>query len=517
MRELVIPLRTSFKLAHLFLPRRRVAVQVALRHPWANNNTLLSAQGDFSAWSGHTGAPSLPHTSMRISKHILSAVTDVVNWEMGYGVGMDDDTALFDHTRYFHTDKCIMRRRIYKSLINVCANHADVDADVARKLAKWDITDASPTLLNTHFHSFSTKLNPHMRYVQFAMLFNALVTDRRYNPIRNNLGGGSVIDACYVCGDGEDSVLHLYGEGCLSVCAARVRFGLAIGSDLTPANYQADSTLQFSLLAFPFVGPPLTHAIVCFNWAVWQSSRVYFKTLGYPPARADAAARICEMATNAWLGVAEPGWHRAAGTLPTAAFLRSAPRPAHERNPFGSAGQRTPQQRANCTAYAAALLAGCGSSAAVAFTDGAASPNPGPCGAGASISLCGKHQVDLAQPIGTGTNNNGELWAIGMVAKYLTDHSALLVGCCALFILSDSKLIVDAINGDIKYRSEPELLAYVQGQLARVASYIPYSIQWTPGHCGSAGNNAADALAGAGAGLNGPAGPRSFHDLLPPG
>ena len=102
-----------------------------------------------------------------------------------------------------------------------------------------------------------------------------------------------------------------------------------------------------------------------------------------------------------------------------------------------------------------------------------------------------------------------------MVAKYLADRPAHLLSCCALFIFSDSKLIVEALSGEINYRREPELLAYVQGQLARVASLIPYSVQWTPGHCGSAGNDAADALAGAGVGLNGPAGPHSLKDLLP--
>jgi ribonuclease HI len=516
LRDLVIPLRTSYKLAHLFLPRRRVAVQVALRHPWAHNNALLSAQGDFAAWSGRTGAPSLPHTSMRIRTHILTAVCDVVNWEMGYGVGMDDDDAVFDHHRYTHTDPRMMRRRIYNSMINVCANHADVDADVARKLDKWELIDATPAQLNTHFHAFSPKLNAHIRYVQFAMLFNALLTDRRYSPVRAQLGGGVLIDVCYICGDGEDAVKHLYGEGCLVVCDARRRFGLAIGSDFSPGTLQASCVLQVSLLAFPFVGPPLTHAVACFNWAVWHSSRTYFKTLGHTPASDGAAARICEMASNAWLEVAEPGWHRPAGSLPQAAYLRAAPRPAHQRNAFGSAGKRTPQQRANCAAYAAALLSSCGTHAAIAFTDGAAAPNPGPCGAGATISLCGKHQADLAQPIGQGTNNNGELWAIGMVATYLADRPALLEGCCALFLLSDSKLIVEAINGEINYTSEPKLLVYVLSQLARVTAIIPYSVQWTPGHCGSAGNNAADALAGAGAARNGPAGPSSFRDLLPP-
>ena len=58
----------------------------------------------------------------------------------------------------------------------------------------------------------------------------------------------------------------------------------------------------------------------------------------------------------------------------------------------------------------------------VAYTDGAAQGNPGPAGAGAIITYPGwgpgassRHTEELAVGVGTGTNNFGELWAIGMV------------------------------------------------------------------------------------------------------
>ena len=516
LRELVIPLRTSFKLCHLFLPPRRCAVQVALRHPWATNNSLLAAKGDFAAWSGRSGAPCLPHTSMLITNHVLAAVTDVVNWELGYGVGLDIDDAVFDHTPFMHDEPRLVRQHIYRSLINICANHADVNADLVRKLEKWELCHASPMQLNAHFASLLGKLNPHIRYVQFALLFNALITDRRYRPVRVQLGESALIDACYVCGSAEDAVIHLYGEGCVAVCEARRRYGKNLGFKLDPADLAASSTLQVSMLAIPFVGPALTHALVCFNWAVWHESRTFFKTLGYTPSLDSAASRICESASNAWLTVAKPEWHRPSGLLPAAALLRAAPRPAHESNAFGSAGKRSTEQLANCRAYSAALLASCATSATVVFTDGSASPNPGPCGAGATISQRGKHLVDLSMSLGHGTNNIGELWAIGMVATYLADRPSLVKSSCAVVILSDSKLIVDAVNGDINYRSDPVLLNHVLEQLARLAQYIPYTVQWTPGHCDSDGNDAADILANSGSAGNSPAGPTSYMTLLQP-
>ena len=53
------------------------------------------------------------------------------------------------------------------------------------------------------------------------------------------------------------------------------------------------------------------------------------------------------------------------------------------------------------------------------FTDGSASPNPGPSGAGAAVFLRkadGQAEViDLGVPLGWGTNNHAEIFAIGMV------------------------------------------------------------------------------------------------------
>jgi hypothetical protein len=54
----------------------------------------------------------------------------------------------------------------------------------------------------------------------------------------------------------------------------------------------------------------------------------------------------------------------------------------------------------------------------VAFTDGSANPNPGPCGAGACI-LGNTEKTTLVAALGQGTNNIGELWAIGMTINHV--------------------------------------------------------------------------------------------------
>ena len=53
-------------------------------------------------------------------------------------------------------------------------------------------------------------------------------------------------------------------------------------------------------------------------------------------------------------------------------------------------------------------------------TDGSASPNPGPCGAGVSIFLKDPDIVlDLGESLGHGTNNLAELYALGIAFSEL--------------------------------------------------------------------------------------------------
>ena len=55
--------------------------------------------------------------------------------------------------------------------------------------------------------------------------------------------------------------------------------------------------------------------------------------------------------------------------------------------------------------------------AAVYYTDGSASPNPGPCGAGFFRPEGPLAECSAATSLGRGTNNIGELYAMGMALK----------------------------------------------------------------------------------------------------
>ena len=81
--------------------------------------------------------------------------------------------------------------------------------------------------------------------------------------------------------------------------------------------------------------------------------------------------------------------------------------------------------------------------AIIAYTDGSAIGNPGPCGAGAYISLVRKHL-----PLVYGTNNIGEMFATGMVLQFITNEKVLSRAARRVrtFIFSDSKLTIDSLR-----------------------------------------------------------------------
>ena len=159
---------------------------------------------------------------------------------------------------------------------------------------------------------------------------------------------------------------------------------------------------------------------------------------------------------------------------------------------FGSAGKRTQAQAAMAAEAAADLVKSFSADAAICFTDGACKGNPGPCGAGAVVRLPDGQRLEAHRALGLGTNNVGELTAIGLAIDLLDEVGFDQTG--PVEILTDSKYSNGVLTQGWKAKANKELIASVKTKLSKRR----VRIHWIAGHVGIDDNERADALANQG-------------------
>lgn len=98
--------------------------------------------------------------------------------------------------------------------------------------------------------------------------------------------------------------------------------------------------------------------------------------------------------------------------------------------------------------------------------------------------------VERHRALGTGTNNIGELTAIGMALEVL-DESGVPPGDAAV-VFSDSQYARGVLTLGWKAKANVELIAGIRAQL-RARPGV--RLEWVAGHVGLAENERADALA----------------------
>lgn len=185
------------------------------------------------------------------------------------------------------------------------------------------------------------------------------------------------------------------------------------------------------------------------------------------------------------------------------------------------------------------------------YSDGGASPNPGPCGSG--VHICHYHYptegekptsfgrfivtdegyftqkeldaikpakrpklvvvdryVDIVRSLGDGTNNIGEMVAMDEFLAHAINHIQASAGkdCVKVHGISDSKLVIYGINEYLpgwlqrnwittsgKPVANREIWESIKANLDTVTSLTQFSCSWTLGHNDEFGNTRADILA----------------------
>jgi ribonuclease HI len=241
--------------------------------------------------------------------------------------------------------------------------------------------------------------------------------------------------------------------------------------------------LSASMLAFPAPGKALDEdkraravaAMATFNGVVWFERSYYFKMMSVAPPLEEATNWLADVAALDHLSSFGPKSARG----------------------LGSAGKRTASQKVAAVAFGAQLLANIRPHSLVAFTDGSANPNPGPSGAGAYIYHTATPSWDTERfaALGHGTNNLGELWAVGLAlqaahARILTnpDHTYE-----QFYIFTDSQFTRGILTLGWKSSGHSGLARALKQYIRDFP--IPVIVEWVPAHVGITHNERADELA----------------------
>jgi ribonuclease HI len=121
----------------------------------------------------------------------------------------------------------------------------------------------------------------------------------------------------------------------------------------------------------------------------------------------------------------------------------------------------------------------------IAYTDGACSGNPGPCGAGFIVVAPGGKILEGFDYLGIGTNNVGELTAVMRALEVLPEGESAIVH-------TDSKYAIGVLSQGWKAKANVEPIAKIK---KLVTTHPNARFVYVPGHAGVALNERADELA----------------------
>lgn len=429
-----------------------------LKDLWAFNVSLLASRSPLISTS--TNYHLLPAISLRSSKFIQEHrdASAVDFWRDRH---LDDGTLL---PLSNSSSTAIYQALITDNFLPLATQHLN------NKISSFIFKNSplSPPLTNCIepiSASLVSSLPTSFLFHHFSLINNALATSRRMRH-QNHLPLASV-PTCFFCGTSQDSISHLL-TSCNVIHSARrlLLSSLGLLPQFTSLFPPHASPSFFLPLSFSFlIDTPRAFIIplLAFNLAVWKFR---CPALGSRNEQDDSwrVARTVELASTLLLRV-------------------------KKRSP------RKPKSDDSAISHSDLLSTSCPNTI-VCYTDGSASPNPGPSGAGASIFSPNATLIDLGSSLGHGSNNHAELFAIGMVFSELTQyfaHSSDPPPPVLLF--TDSLYAIQVISSTKPPLAHASTVLALRTSLAALLRLTSISLHWIRGHSDVGGNERVDRIA----------------------
>lgn len=314
----------------------------------------------------------------------------------------------------------------------------------------------------------------YVRVTCIGILHNALFTATRLQKD----------EYCYLCGDGDDDIKHIWGC-CPTTSAAHAKFWGQLGHN------RDNISLLGAIAADCVVDAATATAQFFLTDSIWRARCNSYQ--GDDRPKTSWASWIVDNALT-----------RISKSCPSF-FNINFPLnkvPLRIRITYGAnigSSKNADSKTKKCAKFVVnKAISSLPDGSLYAFTDGSASPNPGPTGAGALIYQKGVRTDTVlhtfSAAIGPANNNTGELFAVGIVAEQLLtmNHTKDVV------IFTDSSLVIGALTKNWDMGASNRKLLDITRKLVELLK-CKLKFKWVPGHSGIEQNESADLLAGAGA------------------
>ena len=356
---------------------------------------------------------------------------------------------------------------------------------VKRKLARWLLTAEEQDLALAQYSTLPRWLPDYVMEFFLNLLHHALPTARRFRHFGSGRGSKRLPPhtPCFFCkSPGSDSDEHIF-RVCDTVSAAAMHVFHSFG---VPPDHVADGLHAEVLGATHRPASERALAILVAE-SVWR-------------ARSHLSDGYIIRSPNDWILSNVINRITAHASISFSSdFPRNRLPPltltsiSTKSTGFGASGTRSAAQASAARAHAASIVASLPVNATQIWSDGSANPNPGPSGAGVYLVFPDGSSAEAASALGEGTNNLGELWAIGSGLERAVNWLVPRAINGPIHVFSDSTFAIGTLSKGWACNQYGFIATAIRAVIRTNSLIIHY--HHVAAHAGIPGNERADGLA----------------------